>query len=42
MFIIVSALEVLAVSITIYFLFNEYKLINFEDKIKEKIKNFLR
>jgi hypothetical protein len=39
--IILSVIEFLIIAITIYYIFNEYKLINFENKIKVKIKKFL-
>lgn len=39
--IILSVIEFLIIAIVIYYIFNEYKLIEFENKIKLKIKNFL-
>ena len=39
---IISILEILIVSITIYFLFNENKLIKFEKRLFKKIKSFWR
>lgn len=38
---IITFLEFAGVAALIYYIFNEYKLIAFEDKIKEKIKNLL-
>lgn len=38
---IISFLEIAGAAALIYYIFNEYKLIAFEDKLKEKIKNVL-
>lgn len=38
---IITFLEIAGAATLIYYIFNEYKLIAFEDKIKEKIKNLL-
>ena len=39
--IIITFLEIAGAAALIYYIFNEYKLITLEDKIKEKIKNVL-
>lgn len=38
---VISFLEITGGAVLIYYIFNEYKLIAFEDKVKEKIKNVL-
>lgn len=38
---IITFLEIAGAAALIYYIFNEDKLIAFEDKIKEKIKNLL-
>ncbi len=39
--IILSIFEILLCAGTIYLVFNEYKMLDFEDKLKEKFKKFL-